>query len=363
MKIGLIGVGAIGRVHAYALRSLPFFVQNASEDDEIVAVCAAHRESAEAAAKRYALGAPTSNEDDLIYDPAIDIIDICTPNVCHYATAKKALLAGKHVYCEKPLAMTVAETEELAALASERGLTAQVVFNNRFLPPVLRAKELLDEGRLGAILSFRASYRHSSLLDSSAPAWRQKRSQSGGGALTDLGSHLIDLVRYLCGDFVTVSGREQRYHPTSEVEEAFYVNASLTCGAVGTLEASKIAVGSNDDLTLCIDGEKGALRFDLMQPNYLYFYDATRRGGAYGGERGFTAIECVGRYPAPGGVFPSVKAPISWLMGHVMSMNAFLCAVREGKRPSPSFEDGAAVQRVLAVAYRSAENDCQQTKV
>jgi len=185
--------------------------------------------------------------------------------------------------------------------------------------------------------------------------------------LFDLGSHALDLIYYLCGAFSSISGKAQIAHPSrlgrdgklwrTNADEAFYMTAELKSGAVGTIEANKLAFGTNDDLTLEIYGEKGALRYSLMQPNYLQFYDGERQGGDLGGDRGFALIECVGRYPAPGGVFPGVKAPTGWLIGHVGSMHAFLTAVNEGREATPSFADGAYIQLLMERAYQSAEQN------
>ena len=129
--------------------------------------------------------------------------------------------------------------------------------------------------------------------------------------------------------------------------------ATLKNGAVGTLEVSKIATGSNDDFTLEVHGERGSIKFDLMDPNFLEFYDCTASDGDLGGNRGYTKIECVNRYPSPGGDFPGIKAPIGWLRGHMGSYYSFVDAVVNGKEPSPDFDSGAYVQRVLECAYES----------
>ncbi len=365
MKIGLIGFGAMGKTHAYAIQNMKYFYGDACPDAEIAGVCTAHGETAAAAAEQFRLGRAVTSEDELIYSPDIDVIDICTPNPNHFETAKKALMAGNHVYCEKPLTVTCEQADELAELADRSGRTAQIVFNYRFMGGPLRARELIESGRLGRILSFRAAYLHASGTDPDRRAgWKQYR-MAGGGVLMDLGPHVLDLIRCLAGDFADISGRGQIAYPLrrgsdgcdwlTDAEEAFYMTAKLKNGACGTIEVSKIALGTNDDLTLEIYGEKGALRYDLMQPNYLMFYDAAKPGGTLGGERGFTKIECVGRFPEPGGIFPGVKAPTGWLMGHVGSMHAFLTAVSEGRPASPSFRDGARIQQIIRAAYRSAE--------
>lgn len=232
----------------------------------------------------------------------------------------------------------------------------------------MRAKELVDEGRLGRIISFRSAYLHASCTDLSRHAgWKQDKEICDGGVLFDLGSHALDLIYYLCGKFAAVSGKAQIAHPTrigrdgqvwqTNADEAFYMTAELRDGAVGTIEANKLAFGTSDDLTLEICGETGAIRYSLMQPNYLQFYDGNRPSGDLSGDRGITMIECVGRFPAPGGIFPGVKAPIGWLMGHVGSMYAFLTAVRDGRKASPFFDDGAYIQLLMECAYQSAEQN------
>lgn len=140
--------------------------------------------------------------------------------------------------------------------------------------------------------------------------WKQDKEICGGGVLFDLGSHAIDLIYYLCGPFASVIGKSQIAYPVrkglngaeweTNADEAFYMIATLENGAVGTIEASKITVGTNDDLTLQIYGEHGALKFDLMEPNWLYYYHADGADVPLGGFKGFTKIECVGRYPMPG---------------------------------------------------------------
>ncbi len=366
LRIGLCGFGAMGKTHAFCVDNLKYYYGDLPFCASIRGVCTTTEEKSRAVAEQYGFAVATTNEDDLIGDPAIDIIDICTPNIYHYNTIKKALKMGKHIYCEKPLCVSAAEAAELATLAKQSGTICTVVFNNRHMSAVLRAAELIREGRLGRILSFTAGYLHNSCTDASRPAgWKQNREICGGGVLFDLGSHAIDLIYSLCGEFESVCGASQIGFPTrtgadgspwqTNADEAFYLLAKLRSGATGTITVSKLCVGSNDDLSFEIYGERGSLKFSLMQPNYLYFYDATEKNAPLGGDSGYTAIECVGRYPAPGGGFPSPKASIGWLRGHVESMYRFLNSVHTGTQASPDFADGAHVQAVMEAAYRSAE--------
>ena len=372
LRIGLLGFGAMGRTHTWAVQNLPFFYGDLPYRAVTYGVCTTSQEKSKRVAEEFGIPLATANEDDLIYHPDIQIIDICTPNLCHYETLKKALAAGKHVLCEKPLTVTAEQAREIAELAAKSDRVCGMVFNNRWLAPVMRAKQLMEEGRLGRILHFHASYLHNSCIDPDRRVgWKQDKTICGGGVLFDLGSHVIDLISHLCGEIKTVSGHSQIAYPThldangnpweTNADEAFYIHAVTKDGAHGTLEMSKITQGVNDDLSFEIYGEKGSLKFSLMEPNWLYFYDTASAGKPIGGDRGFTRIECVGRYPDM--IFPSPKAPAGWLYGHLESMHSFLLSASAGTPFSPSLEEGAYVQRVMDAAYRSDENHGVATEV
>ena len=361
VRIGLVGFGFMGKTHLHSVRELPFFfdTDKLGFTAEVVAVCASSLAHAQAAAEAYGIPRAVADAADLIADPDIDVIDVCSPNPHHFTVARAAILAGKHVLCEKPLTVTVAEAEILCALAAERGVVCGTVFNNRFLSPVLRARDLIAEGRLGRILSFEFTYRHNSCIDPARRVgWKQK-ADFGGGTLADLGPHVIDLCHLLCGELASVTGRGQVAYPShlapdgslwqTDADEAFYIIGKTCDGAVGSITVSKLTQGANDDLSFKIFGERGSLSFSLMQPNFLEFYDAT----ATAGESGYTRLECVGRYPAPASGFPTFKAPQGWLRGHVGCMESYLAAVAAGTTPEASFADGLYVQRVMEAARES----------
>ncbi len=361
VKIGLVGCGFMGKTHLHSVRELPFFydAEALGYTAEVVAVSASSMASADRFAKQFGISRAVADASAMIADPAIDVIDICSPNPAHFAVAREAILAGKHVLCEKPLTVTVAEAEELCTLAESRGAMCGTVFNNRFLLPVMRARELIDEGKLGRILSFDFTYRHNSCIDPTRRAGWKQDAHFGGGTLFDLGPHVIDLCRFLCGELSWVTGKSQIAFPThlssdgsvwhTNADEAFYLVAGTSEGAVGNITVSKLTQGANDELIFSLYGEHGALSFSLMQPNYLNFYDATASASV----RGYTQIECVGRYPAPASGFPAVKAPQGWLRGHIGCMQNFLSAVSAGVPCEPSFVDGLYVQRVLEAALLS----------
>ena len=368
--IGLCGYGAMGRTHAYALAALPYYYDVLPFSARIVAVHTAHADSAQTAAQALSCRAAATLEE-LLCDPAVDVVDICTPNHTHFSVAKEALAAKKAIYMEKPLCVGAAQARELAALATQSGACTQVVFNNRYLSAVLRAKELIDGGRLGRLLSFHFAYRHQSAVDPRrTPTWKQDAA-CGGGVLRDLGPHILDLCVYLCGPVARAAnggfdlcGRGQIGCPThpdaqgrpwqTNADEAFYGILRLANGASGTIEVSKLAMGEDDGLTFAIYGTKGAVRFDLMQLDYLEFFDAqalkTPQSAA---AAGFVRIPCVSRYPAPAAAFPGGAAPGGWLRGHVGAMHAFLTAYAAGEESGAPFSHGAYIEELIEALYQS----------
>jgi len=178
-------------------------------------------------------------------------------------------------------------------------------------------------------------------------------------------------VRLLAGEFDSVNARLHtlvKERParagSSElvpvtVDDLAVLTVEMMNGAVGTIEASRIATGTIDDLRLEIHGTRGALSYDLMNPNWLMAYDDTRPGLAYGGERGWQRIECVQNYPKPAAL-PGGKAPVGWMRFHIASLHSFLTNVVEGRPGSPSFDDGLAVQRIMDAAITSSETGLWQ---
>ena len=365
LRIGLIGTGFMGKTHLWSVQNLPFFYRAADMEytAEVAAVCGSSLLKAQDFAETFGIPQAVATPEEIIADPQIDVVDICTPNPLHFDVAKAAIEAGKAVLCEKPLTVTAAEADELARLANEHGVICGTVFNNRFLAPVMRAKQLIEEGRLGRILSFDFSYRHNSCIDPDRTVGWKQTAEAGGGTLYDLGPHVLDLCHYLCGELSFVLGRSQIAYPThlradgsvwqTNADEAFYLIGGTKEGATGTVTVSKLTQGANDELTFSINGEKGSLSFSLMDPNYLNYYDATAVGSPMGGVRGYTRIECVGRYPSPASGFPAIKAPQGWLRGHIGCMQNFLSRVASGAPCSPSFADGAYVQSLLEAAVES----------
>ncbi len=360
--VGIIGFGFMGRTHAYGHVNLPLFYDPPPCRTRLVGVATSRRESAEKAQQALEFELATADWRELVARPDIDIIHVCTPNALHKEQVLTALAAGKHVYCDKPLCMDRAEAEEIEAALPGASVTHQMALHNRFFPATMRAKRLIEEGFLGDVLSLRAAYLHSGSADPEAPLkWKLDPSVAGGGVLYDLGSHALDLVQHLVGsisvlDCAThiayperpVAGEPDR-HVRVTAEDAVFLTVRTRNGAPGHIEASKIATGAVDELRFEINGSRGALRFNLMEPNYLWAYDATLPAA----DRGWRALETVQSYPAPA-AFPSPKASVGWLRGHAACLHSFLSAVARGEPADPSLQVGVDLQYLMAEAYDRA---------
>ena len=360
--VGIIGWGFMGKTHAQALRSIPLFYPGAGFNLALRCVCARHIENARLAAQAAGFERFTDDYRQLLEMPDIDVVSVCTPNALHEEMAIAALRAGQHVYIDKPLAVTADSARRIAEAAEDAPGFTRMVFNNRYFPTTLRAKQLVDEGRVGRVLTFSARYLHSGSIDPDKPiGWKQGPE---GGTLLDMGSHALDLSTWLagwprrvfCKSFTLYPRRPTPGGGLTEAltEDHVQMLLELEGGATGTVEASKIATGSNDELTVEVRGKKGALRWSSMDINYLYFYDNTLPEAPYGGLRGFTQIESVGRYPAPGGKFLPQKNSVGWERGHLHCYYTFLDAVARGERPAAGgVDEGARLQRLMEALKRS----------
>lgn len=362
--VGIIGFGFMGKTHTYAYKTLPLFYDELPFKVRLVGVCNRTLEKALKAREDLGFEFATSNPQDIFDRDDIQVVNVCTPNIYHKEHVISALKADKHVYCDKPLTADWNEAKEIIKVLDEKPhLVTQITFQNRFFPAIMKAKELIEGGFLGKVLSYRACYLHSGSVDPNRPmGWKMEKSM-GGGVLADLGSHVLDMIYYLLGEYQAVFAYNeiaypQRPHPSGtivdvEAEDLSILILKMKNGATGIIESSKIATGTNDDLRFEIHGQKGAIRFNLMDPNWLEVYDNTIPEGDYGGDRGFKKLECVQRYKAPGGNFVSPKAPIGWIRAHVHSLYNFLNHVYLGSQARPSIRDGAYIQYVMEKARES----------
>jgi predicted dehydrogenase len=361
----MIGYGGIGRVHAMGYRSLPFHYGLPADSIQLVGVATSRPETAQAAAAEIGCEHWTDDYRQLLARPDVDAVDVCVPNHMHAEIVQAAAAAGKHIYCEKPLAMDVAEAKAMVAAAQAAGVITQMTFNFRFVPAVLRAQQLMQEGFLGRIFSFRGRYYRSSYIDPQKPlTWRQRKAVAGGGALFDIGSHILDLLYSLLGPYESVQATLDTLipqRPTSagaaelapvDVDDIALLHLRTANGVLGLVEVSRMGTGLTNDLQFEIFGERGALRFSAVDPGWLEVYDVRDSEKPVGGMRGFRKLETVQRYPAQ-------KAP-DWSMApdfvrtHAECQYQFIRAVAEGRPASPSLADGLHIQVVMAAAELSS---------
>jgi len=289
LKAGVIGMGYIGPAHVEALRRM----------GNVEVVAASHSSEEGAAKKAAALGIPRAygNYKDLINDPEIEVVHICTPNNLHYIQSKDALLAGKHVLCEKPLAMNSDEARELIAIGKEKNLVCAVHFNLRFYPLVYQAREMVRNGDLGRILAVNGGYQQDWLFYETDYNWRLEPELSGDSrAVADIGSHWFDAVEFVtglktekvCADFATFhpvrkkplkpletfSGKLLTPEDYSDInigtEDYASVLIRFNGGVRGSFTANQVAAGRKNRFYFEIYGDKAALAFDAENPNELW---------------------------------------------------------------------------------------------
>jgi len=367
-SVGLIGYGGIGKFHTVNWRNLNLFYPDLPKPIHLKGAASRSQESADAAVKQGGFSYGTTDYQKLLEDPEIDLIDICTPNDTHFEIFQKALAAGKHIYIEKPLALTFDQAREMLKLSKSSDRVIQIVFNFRFIPAVMKAKELIDSGFLGDIMNFRAQYHHSSYLNPEKPmSWRLTQEHSGGGALVDLGAHIIDLMLYLAGPFKRVmaqtktfidqrpTGIDKKIRERVLVDDHAQVLVELAAGGIGMIEASRIAAGTTDDLNFEIHGTNGALKFNFMDSGWLYVYDARDARQPIGGSHGFKQIQTLHEYP--GNKVPGGRSLVNFLDTHANSQYQVVRAALGLQQPCPTILDGVNTQQVLDASFRSAQEE------
>jgi predicted dehydrogenase len=367
LGVGIIGYGFMGKMHAISFLNLPFFYKPFPVKLKMVGVCSYSISHAEEGILQAGFEFATDDYRDLLKRDDIDMISVCTPNYLHKDMVIDSIKAGKHVNCEKPLAMDLDEAKDILLAAREHPeIVSQMCFEYRYTPAIIRAKQLIEEGFLGRIYSIRAAYLHSGNADSKRPSyWKIQKKFCGGGSLYDLGSHLIDLIRFLMGDFKKIYSRLEVFvkeRPAAcspgkicevDVDDLALLMFELKNGALGSIEATKVATGTNDEIRLEIHGEKGAIRFNSMQPNYLEIYDTRDAEEPVGGWRGFKYLETVQRYPKPAASFPGPKFAIGWMRYHIGNAYDFIKNITDGSKPEADMETGYKVQEVIEASIIS----------
>lgn len=383
LGVAMIGYAFMGAAHSQGWRTAPHFFDLPLHPAMRV-VAGRNAANVEAAAHTLGWAESSTSWHDLLERDDIDVIDICTPGDSHHEIAIAALEAGKHVLCEKPLANSVKEAEEMAAAAERaaaNGVLAMVGFTYRRVPAIQLARKLVADGKIGEIHHVRAQYLQDWLTDPSAPlSWRLDKAKAGSGALGDIGAHIVDMTQFITGQSITeVSGALRTFvsqRPMAEefaglsgkggsemgpvtVDDSATFLAQLSGGAVGVYEATRFANGRKNAIRIEINGSKGSLAFDFEDMNVLHFFDGTDPGETAGFRR-IVVTEPEHAYIA--NWWPAGHG-LGYEHGFTHQVVDLVNAIATGTQPEPSFADGLQVQRVLDAVERSSNERAGWTSV
>ncbi|MDE2991660.1 MAG: Gfo/Idh/MocA family oxidoreductase [Chloroflexota bacterium] len=366
--VGVVGTGFMCQAHVNAFRTLPYMAYPPPARPRLRAVASRKRANAEAAAGRYGFETAHADWREMLADPAIQLVDNCGPNNIHAEVSIAALDAGKHVLCEKPMGRNAAESRQMLDAARRASGKHMVAFNYRFVPAVRKARMLMEQGALGEIFHFRARYCQDWLADPEFPrVWRLQQALSGSGVLGDLGSHIVDLARFLVGEPTVVNARLKTFvseRPLPEnpdeqgpvdVDDAFVALVEFDNGAIGTLEATRFAVGHRNANMFEINGSKGSLGFNLERLNELEVH--WRPDPASNSQAGFRS-ELI---TEPDDPFIEWWWPVGHIIGwehtFVHQIHHLLDAIVNDTDVAPygaTFEDGWRCDVILETITRSA---------
>lgn len=301
----------------------------------------------------------------LVCDPEVEVVDICAPNDLHKPIALAAIAAGKVVYCEKPLAGSLADAKEMMQMAEHAEVPTFVGYNYLQNPILRTAHEIIHSGEIGEVLNFRGIHAEDYMADPTIPYNIRFDPESGGGVLADLGSHIISVARYLIGPIEAVQGMMETVYAKrpetlgSSAMRAITVDdqtrffARFSNGSSGTLEASWVAMGRKMHLAFEVTGSKGSLAFTQERLNELRLFEA----GQAKGRQGFKIIEAG---PEHEGYAPFCPAP-----GHqlgfnelkVIEVSKLLKACAQQEKVWPDFREGWEIQKVLAAVKCSSQEE------
>ena len=377
VNVGLIGYSFMGKVHSHAFKDMSFFFPEAAAYPVMKAICGRNEANVSDAAKTFGWQGYETDWKTLIGRDDIHLVDVSTPGDSHAEIAIAAAEAGKHVFCEKPLANNLAEARAMADAVRNAGVKSMVAYNYRRVPAVALAKKLIEEGRIGDIYHWRAVYLQDWIMDPAFPlVWRLQKEKAGSGPHGDLNAHIIDLARYLVGDISEVSGMQETFikeRPIAEeidaalgastggssqmgqvtVDDTTLFLARFENGAVGTFEATRFAGGRRNGNRFEINGSKGSIAFNLEKMNELQYYNREDEDHI----QGFREII------VNEGVHPYMDH--WWPPGHIIGWeHTFIHEVYDLMQAiggaddnlHPDFDEGVKDQAVLEAVSISAEN-------
>ena len=364
VNVALIGYAFMGKAHSNAYRQVRAFLDPPVRP-QLKVICGRNEGNVRAAADRYGWQESATDWREVVRRDDIEVVDIVTPGDSHKEIAIAAARAGKTILCEKPLANSLSEAEEMLRAVQEAGVLHMICHNYRKVPAIILARRIIQDGRLGEIYHYRGTYLQDWIVDPDFPlVWRLREEKAGSGALGDILSHSLDLARYLVGEVVEVSSLLKTFiqeRPLPEdpsqkgrvtVDDAAATLVRFDNGAVGTIEGSRFCLGRRNYNRFEINGSKGSLAFNLERLNELQVYFQDDASDV----QGFRTVN------ATDGDHPYMHA--WWPPGHIIGYEhsfthivyELMEAIATGKQPTPNFEDGLQNQRVLDAIQRSGES-------
>lgn len=359
LGIGLVGSGFMGKAHAFAFHAAgqAFALPLAP----VLAVLADRSEEiAGAAAAQLGFARAVGDWRALIDDPEVDVVAITTPNDLHKPIALAALAAGKHVYCEKPLASRLDDARAMAEAAAGSGRVTLAGFNYLKNPMIRLVREIVDGGEIGEIVSFRGIHAEDYMVDPEAPH-SFRTAPEGGGVMMDLGSHIVSLALHLAGPIEAVTAATGVAHATRPSPEGrrpvatddhTHVVARFQSGALGTINASWVAPGRKMQLELELCGTKGSIVFSQERFNELRLYTV----GQGKGREGFKTILAGPDHPPYGSFCPAPGHQIGFNDLKTIEVAHLVSAIAGVETAYPDFADAYEIQRVVAAALESARS-------
>ena len=364
--VGMLGYAFMGKAHSNAYKKLPYMMYPPPAIPKLVAIAGRNVEAAQEAARRYGYEKVYADWREMLADPAVQLFDNGGPNDTHAEPCIAAAQAGKHLFCEKPLARNAEEAKAMLDAAQKAGVKHMVAHNYRFVPAIRQAYELIQSGALGRIYHFRAVYLQEWIMPhyNTPYIWRVDKERAGSGALGDLGSHIIDLARFLCGEVKSVGAMTKTFIPERpkddgtmakvEVDDAFVSVVEFANGAIGTLEATRFAAGRKNYEVLEINGEKGSIQFNMEKMNELQVFWVGEQPKETQGFHEVIVTE--GHHPWIGNWWPHGHI-IGWEHTFVHEITHLLDCIVNDKEIAPygaTFEDGYRTACVCDAILASA---------
>lgn len=378
INVGLIGAGFMAKAHSIAYAGMPMFFWPAPAIPVKKMIVDINEAAARDAKEKLAFESYSTDWHDIINNPDIQVVDICTPNNAHAEIAIAAANAGKHIICEKPLSLTPEQAKEMYLAAEKNQVRTMVTFNYRKTPAIQLAKKYIDEGAIGDILDFRGTYLQDWSADPDSPlSWRFQKDICGSGALGDIGTHVVDIMRFLVGDFKKVNARTATYikerpvqtgladslgnsragcdAPKSVVDVDDQCLFMVECenGAFGSIEATRNAWGRNNYITFEIHGTKGSICFNYERRDELQVCFASDQDD----RRGFRTVYTGPAHPYGEGLWPIPALGIGYTETKIIECYDFFRALKDNTRAFPDFRDGYAVELISEAILESAKTN------